>query len=325
MYAVRLHEYGPAGNLRYERVDAPVPAAGQVRVDVRASGVHLIETTLRSGHGVGPHPAPALPVVLGGEVAGVVSALGPGVEEDLLGRRVVAGLDTYGGYAEQAVVAADALHHVPGHVADDVAVAMVTTGATALGILDAADTEPGDVALVTSAAGGVGALLLQALRHRGVTVVGLAGGPEKVRLVSSLGADLAVDYRDPAWPDTVRDALGDRRPGLVFDGVGGPEGRRAFDLLGPAGTLLLHGWSSGTATRVTTDDVIERAVTVTWAIGPRMLRRAGTARELQARALRAAAEGVLRPAVTRYPLALARDAHADLEGRRTTGKVVLVP
>jgi NADPH2:quinone reductase len=266
-----------------------------------------------------------LPVVLGGEVAGVVSALGPDVDKSWLGRRVVSTLEFYGGYAEQAATAIDALHNIPDHMTADTAVAMITTGSTALGILDSADAKPGDVALVTSAAGGIGALLIQALHHQGVIVIGVAGGPEKVQQATSLGADIAVDYRDQHWPDAVRDALGNRELSIVFDGVGGTAGRQAFDLLGPGGRFLLHGWSSGVATRITTDDIIRRASTVTWAIGPQMLRRSGTIHELQARAIRAAADGALEPLVTRYPLNRASDAHADLEHRRAAGKIVLIP
>ncbi|MCC5580371.1 zinc-binding dehydrogenase [Microtetraspora sp. AC03309] len=325
MYAVTLHEFGPAEKLQYERIPTPVPGRGQVRIDVEASGVHFIETMLRSGRRVGPHAAPELPIVLGGEVAGVVGALGPDVDDIWLGRRVVSTLESDGGYAEQAVATVDTLHDVPGHMTADTAVAMITTGSTALGILDSADAGPGDIALVTSAAGGVGALLIQALRHQGVIVIGTAGGPEKVRRATALGADIAVDYRDPHWPDAVRDALGGRELSIVFDGVGGTAGRHAFDLLAPGGRFLLHGWSSGTATRITTDDIIEHASTVIWAIGPQLLRHAGTVHELQARAIRAAADGVLEPLISRYPLSRAGDAHADLENRRATGKVVLVP
>lgn len=326
MYAARLHEFGPAGNLRYEQIDAPVPGKGEVRIDVRASGVHFIETTLRTGRGVGPHPAPALPVVLGSEVAGVVSALGPDVDDSWLGRPVVGTLASYGGYAEQAVAAIDALHDLPEQLSAETAVAMVTTGATTLGLLDIAQAGPGDVALVTSAAGGVGALLVQALRRQGVIVVGVAGGPDKVRQATSLGVDIAVDYRDRHWPNAVRTDLGDgRQVNIVFDGVGGTSGHQAFDLLGPGGRFVLHGWASGTATHITTDDIIARGSTVTWALGPQLLRRAGTMHKLQARAIRAAADGILEPLVTRYPLSRAGDAHADLENRRATGKVILVP
>lgn len=325
MYAVRLHEFGAAANLRYERTPAPVPGEGQVLIDVEAGGVHFIETMLRAGDSVGPHPAPALPVVLGGEAAGVVSALGPDVDDRWLGRRVVGTLPSYGGYASQAVARVDVLHRIPDGLTADVAVAMIATGATALGILDGSDAGPGDVALVTSAAGGVGVLLVQALLDRGAFVVGAAGGPEKVRRVASLGADVAVDYREGQWPDAVRDALGGREVDVVFDGVGGAAGRQAFDLIGPGGRFVLHGWSSGAATRVTTSDIIGRAATVIWALGPQLLRRAGTMHSLQSRAIGAAADGVLEPLITRYPLSRAADAHADLESRRTAGKVVLIP
>jgi NADPH:quinone reductase len=325
MYAVRLHQFGPAGNLQYEQVDSPVPGSGQVRIDVQASGVHFIETKLRAGLRMGPNAAPVLPVILGREVAGVVSALGPDVAGSWLGRRVVSKLQSNGGYAEQAVAATGSLHEIPGQMSADTAVAMITTGSTALGILDSADARPGDAALVTSAAGGIGALLMQALHHQGVFVIGVAGGPDKVQRVASLGAGLAIDYRDRKWPDAVRDALGGRELSMVFDGVGGTAGRQAFDLLGPGGRFLLHGWSSGAATRITTDDIIERASTVTWAIGPQMLRRAGIIGELQARAIGAAADHVLEPLITRYPLNRAADAHADLENRRTSGKVLLTP
>jgi NADPH:quinone reductase len=325
MHAVRLHEFGAAGNLRYEQIPSPVPGAGHVRIDVHASGVHFIETMLRAGRRVGPHPPPALPVVLGGEVAGVVGAFGPDVDESWLGRRVVTKLESLGGYAEQAVARIDVLHVIPGQMPADTAVAMISTGSTALGILDSAGAQPGDIALVTSAAGGVGALLIQALHGQGAVVIGVAGGPAKVQRASSLGADIAVDYRDPRWPDAVRAALGGRELSIVFDGVGGSTGRQAFDLLGPGGRFLLHGWSSGAPTHITTDDIIERASTVSWAIGPQLLRRAGTVRELQSRAIRSAADGVLEPLITRYPLDRAGDAHADLQDRRAMGKIVLIP
>lgn len=325
MYAVRLHEFGPATNLRYEQVPSPAPGKDQVRIDVHASGVHFIETVLRSGRRVGPHPPPALPAVLGGEVAGVVTALGPGADESWLGRRVVTKLESRGGYAEQAVARVDALHIIPGEMTADTAVAIITTGSTALGILDGADARPGDIALVTSAAGGVGALLIQALHGQDVIVIGAAGGPAKVQQATALSADIAVDYLDQRWPDAVHDALGGRELSIVFDGVGGDVGRQAFDLLGPGGRFLLHGWSSGAATRITTDDIIERASTVSWAIGPQILRRAGTMHELQARAIRSAADGVLAPLITRYPLERAGNAHADLQNRRAMGKIVLIP
>lgn len=143
----------------------PVPGAGQVRVDVEASGVQFIETVFRRGVGVGPHEPPELPYTPGAEVAGVVGAVGPGVDARWLGRRVVAQLGTHGGYAERALAGVDLLHPIPDHVDADTAVAMITTGATAQGVLGVARLSADDVVLVMSAAGGLGSLFVQAA-HR---------------------------------------------------------------------------------------------------------------------------------------------------------------
>src|SRR4051812_48566159 len=113
MHAVRLHEFGPPGNLTYEEVDDPDPGPGQVRIAVAAAGVHLIDTTLRQGQARGPLPLPTLPHIPGREVAGVVDAVGPDVAGEWLGRRVVAHLGpASGGYAELAVRDVDQVHPV---------------------------------------------------------------------------------------------------------------------------------------------------------------------------------------------------------------------
>ncbi|MFD6419547.1 zinc-binding dehydrogenase [Streptomyces sp. NPDC060194] len=338
MYAIRLHAHGPAENLVHERVPTPRPAPGQVRIAVAAAGVHLVDTALREGL-PGPFPAPPLPTVPGREVAGTVDALGAGTDPSWLGRRVVAhfGMPApgapplAGGYAEYAVVDAGRLHALPDRLGAAEAVAMVGTGRTALGILQFADAGPGTVAIVPAAAGGIGTLLVQHLKHAGATVVGLAGGPGKTGRVRANGADLAVDYRRDDWSRGVRAFLGERRADVVFDSVGGGVGRAAVDLLGPGGLHLVFGWSGeglrdGGPLTFTEEELSARGITSTIVLGPPMLRKAGgDLRVLETRALDAAASGVLRPAVQHYPLAQAAEAHRDLETRATVGKVVLEP
>src|SRR4051794_12580567 len=193
MRAIRLHAFGPAENLRYEEVGDPEPGRGQVRIAVAAAGVHVIDTVIRCGRQEGPLPLPELPAIPGREVAGVVEALGPGVDDGLLGGRVVAHLGpASGGYAELAVREADALHAIPDGLADDAAVAMIGTGRTAMAILEVAQPIADDVVLVTAAAGGLGSLLVQAARNAGATVVGAAGGEAKVARARELGAAVAV-------------------------------------------------------------------------------------------------------------------------------------
>ncbi|WP_063729791.1 zinc-binding dehydrogenase [Streptomyces sp. RTd22] len=335
MHAVRLHAFGPAGNLTYEKTDDPEPGPGQVRIAVAAAGVHLLDTSLREGLTTAVHTAPELPTIPGREVAGTVDALGEGTDPAWLGRRVVAHLGMVpGGYAELAVAPAAKLHAIPESLDAAQAVAMIGTGRTAMGILQFAELTADDVALVTSAAGGIGQLVVQYAKHAGATVVGLAGGPAKLARVRELGADLAVDYDDPSWPQQVRTALGpSRNPTILFDGVGGEPGRAAVDLLGPGGRHLVFGWSSGGLLNggpleFAEGELAARGITSRSVLGPPMLEKAGgpdPMRTLEERAMAEAATGRLVPSVHRFPLAEAAAAHRALETRATMGKVVLIP
>ena len=327
MHAIRQYEFGPAENLRYEELPDPAPAAGQVGIAVEASGVHLVDTAIRRGEGGRFFPLPQLPMVPGREVAGVVDQIGPGTDPGWLGTRVVAHLgQANGGYAERAVAPAEALHAIPRDLAADAAVAAIGTGRTAVAILDVAALTAEDVVLVTAAAGGLGSLFVQAGVAAGAAVVGVAGGPVKVQRVRELGATVAVDYRELGWQERVREALAEREPTVVLDGVGGELGRQAMELLGVGGRLVLFGWASGEPTQVTTADLTGRGLTVTWAIGQRMLQRPGGLRALETKALDEAAAGRLTPLVgQRFRLADAPAAHTALENRDTVGKTVLVP
>jgi NADPH:quinone reductase len=316
MRAVVLRAFGPPESLRCEEVEDPRPGPRQVRIATAAAGVHLIDTRLRAGVRMGALPLPELPAIPGREVAGVVDAVGDAVAYAWLGRRVVAHLGVAGaGYAERAVVDVEALHAVPDGLDDAAAVAMIGTGRTAMAVLDDARITADDVVLVTAAAGGIGSLLVQAARAAGATVIGAAAGPAKVAHVRALGADAAVDYSAPGWTDRVGEAT------VALDGVGGELGRAALELLAPGGRLILYGFASGEPTRLTAGDLFQRGITVSAAIGA----RARATRELEERALAAAGAAALVPAVQRFPLADAAQAHAALEERATIGKVVLTP
>jgi NADPH:quinone reductase len=324
MYAVRLHEFGPAENLGYEEVPDPVASAGQVRIEVEAAGVHLMDTALRAGTaGGGPVAPPELPTIPGREVAGRVDAVGPGVDESWIGKRVVVHLGPVpGGYAELAVAKVESLHEIPDHLDGATAVAGIGTGRTAAGILEQAALGPEDFVLVTAAAGGMGSLFVQAARNAGASIVGLAGGADKVALVRALGGQVAIDYTAADWPDQVKKRLDGRELTVVLDGVGGENGQRAFELLGVGGRLLMFGWSGGGPIQLTTQDLMARGLSATWAIGPKLMRKL---RALETAALRESIEGRWAPLLTKYPLAKAADAHRALENRETAGKVVLIP
>jgi len=324
MHAIRLYEFGPPANLRFEEVPDPAPGPGEVRIAVAAAGVHVIDTAIRAGAGGPPGSRPDLPTTPGRDVAGVVDALGAGVDPTWLGRRVVAYLGpASGGYAERAVAPATALHALPDAVGFDAAVAMIGTGRTTMAILELAAITPDDVVLVTAAAGGIGSLAVRAARRAGATVIGAAGGPDKADLVRARGAHLAVDYTRPDWQREVEAALGERPATVALDGVGGAIGRAALELLGVGGRLVLYGWSSGEPTPLSAGDLFARGISATAAIGARIFNRPGGMRDLEEKAL-AAAVG-LEPPVQPFPLAEAAKAHAAIEARATVGKVILLP
>jgi NADPH:quinone reductase len=313
MRAIRQDEFGPAHVLRLREVPDPEPAAGQLRIAVRAAGVHLIDTRIRAGSFP---PRPPLPMVPGREVAGVVDRVGPGTDRAWAGRRVVAHLGAAsGGYAELAVVAADRAYPLPDGLDYPAAVAAIGTGRTAMGILDLADLSAKDVVAVTSAAGGLGVLLLQGAHHAGAGTIALAGGPEKVAVAARFGATTVIDYRAPEW----RLRLDEVPPvTVVLDGVGGEVGRVLYERLVPGGRLVRFGWSSGEQNTYADPDrpVIE-------VLGPSIVDRMA---ELEQRALAAAADGSLVPHVgSVFPLAEAAAAHRAIENRATIGKVVLIP
>ena len=322
MHAIRLHAFGPPDNLVLDDLPDLSPGPGDVRIAVEASGVHLLDTTIRRGE-PGTFPAPELPTIPGREVAGVVDDVGPDPDRAWLGARVVAHLGQVpGGYAEQAVTTVDKLFRVPDHVSFADAVAAVGTGRTALGVVELEPATADDVVLVPSAAGGLGWLLVQSALAAGATVVAAARG-ERAEALAGLGAHVVVDYSEPGWDEKVRAETGG--VSLVYDGVGGEVGRRSLELLRPGGRLVMFGFSAGTPTQLTTDDLVGRGISAGWSLGARMMALPGGIPGLAGRALQKVASGEWRPLVSTYPLSDAGRAHADLEGRRALGKVVLLP
>jgi NADPH2:quinone reductase len=180
-----------------------------------------------------------------------------------------------------------------------------------------------DTVLVPAAAGGLGWLLVQAAQAAGARVVAATRGEEKLARVKELGPDVLVDYGTDDWAEAVRREVDGVT--LVYDGVGGDLGRTALELLSPGGRLVMFGYSAGSPTWFDTTDVVTRGISVSWSLGVRMLALPGGIPGLAGRALERHADGGWSPLVTTYPLAEAARAHADLEGRATMGKVVLLP
>ncbi|WP_020524338.1 alcohol dehydrogenase catalytic domain-containing protein [Catelliglobosispora koreensis] len=306
MRLIRQHAFGAPDVLRFEEVPDLSPAPGQVRIAVAAAGVHMIDTTIRSG-GPGPFPRPDLPMTPGREVAGVVDALGSDVDSGWLGQRVVAHLGmASGGYAEQAVTAAEALLPIPEGITEPEAVALVGTGRTAISILDLAQLSQTDVVLVTGAAGGLGSIFVQAIKHAGAKVIAAAGGAAKLATVD---ADEKADYTAADWAENVT-----LKPTVVLDGVGGQIGRAALKLLKPTGRIVMY----SKPVDLKGEDLF--GITAIGALG-----RPFDQKVLATRALQEAAQGRWKITLTAFPLAKAAQAHEAIETRATVGKTVLIP
>ena len=311
MRAVWLRQTGGPEVLVPGEAPDPVPGPGQALIEVELANITFVETQLRSGSAPFSLELPAIP---GNGVGGVVAAVGRGVGEELVGRRVVSSLGGSGGYAELAVAEASGVIEVPDGVGLDAALALLADGRTAMSLLRAAAPRAGERVLVEAAAGGVGSLLVQLSASADAVVIAAAGGERKLELARSLGARHAVEYTEPGWPERVGEV------DVVFDGVGGEVARAAFELLASGGRMVSFGLASGSWARVSEEDAAARGIELVRPGRPSPEEQ----RELTESALAEAVAGRLRPVIgRRFPLERAADAHAAIESRSTLGKTLL--
>ncbi|MFE2425993.1 zinc-binding dehydrogenase [Streptomyces sp. NPDC059373] len=296
---------------------------GEAVVGVSVADVIFVETQIRSGWG-GEYFTVRPPYVPGGAVAGHVLSAGAGVDPAWVGRPVLARTGVAGGgYAEQALVPAEALIPVPDGLGLPEATAVITDGPTALGLLDALPVRQGEHVLILAAAGGMGTLLVQLAHASGAHVIAAARGKRKLDLARELGADIAVDYSQPGWTGLVLDATAGAGPDLVLDGAGGESGRAAFDITADGGRFSAHGTPGGGFAPIAAAEAERRGITLRGIadvqFSPEQVRR------LAERALAEAAAGRVRPVIGRtFPLAQAAEAHAAVESREVLGKTLLV-
>jgi len=229
MKAVWLEEFGgPEVLVAADALD-PVPGPGQALIEVAFANITFVETMFRAS-GFGPFET-ELPMIPGNGVGGVVASVGVEVDEQLIGKRVVASTGGSGGYAERAAVDAAGLVEVPEDLELEDAVALLADGRTAMMLVRKAGLREGERVLVEAAAGGVGTLLVQLARAAGASVVAAAGGACKVEVARGIGVEVAVDYREPGWAERVSEALG--AVDVVFDGGGRRRRRIRFQAARP--------------------------------------------------------------------------------------------
>jgi NADPH2:quinone reductase len=320
MQAIQVQRTGGPEVLTLTDVEAPQPGPGEVRIEVAAIGVNFIDVY----HRTGLYPMP-LPLIPGAEGAGRVVAVGPGVETVKIGDRV-ASTELRGAYAQYAVAPADRVVHLPDGVSEELAAAVLFQGITAHYLVhDSYEIQPGDTVLVHAAAGGVGLLLTQMATQRGARVIGTVSALEKEKLARDAGAAEIIGY-DSVTEDVQRLTDGRGLP-AVYDGVG----RNTFDAslasLCPRGVLVLYGYSSGP---IPPFDInrLQNGGSL-YLTRPTLRHFIATPEDLTRRAddvLGRVADGSLSVHIGgRYPLAEAAKAHTDLQSRRTTGKLILLP
>jgi len=319
--AIQITENGGPEVLNVADLPAPEAGPGEVLVAVGAAGVNYIDTYQREGI----YPL-TLPVVLGLEGAGRVTAVGDGVDDIAVGDRV-AWTNTLGSYAEQAAVPADEAVPVPDDVADDLAVGALLQGMTAWILVNQTyPVQPGDDVLVHAAAGGVGLLLTQLATGLGARVIATVSTDEKEQLARAAGATEVLRYSDDL-AERVRDLTDGVGVAAAFDGVGKSTFDASLDSLRRRGVLVLFGAASGPVPPV--DPQRLNSGGSLYLTRPTLFHHIDTREELLAAAgsvYKEVAEGRLDVRIAhRYPLDEARKAHEDLQARRTTGKLVLIP
>jgi NADPH2:quinone reductase len=322
MRAIQVNTYGGPDALRLVDVDASQPGPGQVLVDVAASGVNYMDTYQRSGLYQVP-----LPLRLGVEGAGAVAALGEGVTDLAVGDRV-AWVAAQGSYAERVVLDAARAIPVPEGVADDVAAAVPLQGLTAHYLVSSTyPVQAGDTVIVHAAAGGVGLLLTQMVKLRGGRVIATVSTDEKAALARHAGADEVVRYDQVDFAAEARRLTDGAGVAAVYDGVGQTTFDASLSALRPRGMMVLYGGSSGPVPPL--DPQRLNAGGSLFLTRPSLVHYTATRAELLERSRDVfgwIAAGKLDVRIGgRYPLADAAKAHGDLQGRRTTGKLLLVP
>ena len=323
MKAIRVNEHGGPEVLSYEDVPDPEPGPGEARVRLAASGVNFIDVYQRTGL----YPKET-PFTLGQEGAGEVDAVGEGVE-DLSAGDYVAFANVMGAYAEYVVVPAEKL--VPFNVTlveARLAAAVMLQGMTAHYLTHSTfPLEEGQRALVHAAAGGVGLLLVQMAKMRGATVIGTVGNEEKAKLAKGAGADEVIIYTEQDFVEETRRITGGEGVDVVYDSVGKSTFDGSLDCLRPRGYMVLFGASSGPVPPFDIQTLNQKGGL--FLTRPSLAHYTATRDELMRRAeslFSWIGQGNLDVRIGgTYALSDAAQAHRDLEGRKTTGKLILLP
>ena len=322
-HAIRIEKTGGPEQMKWVEIDLPAPGKGEVQLKNLACGLNYIDTY----HRTGLYPVP-LPTGLGLEACAIVEAVGEGVSTLKAGDRVAHGTGPVGAYAERRNYPADRLIKVPDAIDDKVAASMMLQGMTVEYLIHRTyPVKAGEWVLLHAAAGGVGSIASQWLNKLGAQVIGTAGSPEKLALAKEQGCHHVINYRTEDWVKRVKEITGGQGVAVVYDGVGKDVFLQSLDCLKPRGYMVQFGNASGPVPDISPLLLSQK--------GSLFLTRPTLNSYTTSRADLELSAGRVIEAVTKgwikikarhtYPLKDAAQAHRDLEARKTTGSVVLIP
>lgn len=319
---IRMKAAGGIDQLEVANVAVADPGPDEIRIRQTAIGVNFIDIYHRSGL----YPVPALPAVLGVEGAGVITAVGPGVANLMPGDRICyAG--AVGAYASERLLPVWRAVAVPPDISDTIAATALSRGITAQMLMTRVFlVTKGTVALVHSAAGGLGTLLVKWAKRRGALVIGTVGSPEKAAIARKAGADHVIVGRDADFAHEVAGLTGGQGVDVAYDGVGGTTLLKTFDCVRPFGVVASIGQTAGPIPPISVEELgprrsimLARPSVMRYMNDPESYRRAA------ADVIAMLQAGIVQDVGRDYPLAQAASTHDDLEAGRTTGCLVLIP
>ena len=321
--AIRLYEQGGPEVLKYEDIEITAPGAGEAQVHHKAIGLNFIDVYHRSGL----YPLPQFPWTIGMEGAGVVEALGEGVSEVAIGDRVAYASPPPGAYADARNMAAVNLVKLPDDISFEQGAAMMLQGMTVEYLIRRTyAVKAGETVLVHAAAGGVGLMQCQWLKHIGATVIGTVGSAEKAALAKAHGCHHTINYRAEDWVSQVKEITNGEGVPVVYDSVCNDTFSGSLECLTRLGMMVNFGQASGPYNDFTTSMLAPKSLFLT---RPTLFGYNATRPELEASAaalFEVVQNGAVKIEVNQsYPLAETVQAHRDLEARKTTGSTILIP
>lgn len=320
--AVWIHETGGSEVLSLDEVEVAAPGAGEVALRHTVLGLNYIDIGMREGH----YPFVKVPMAMGMEAAGVVEDVGPGVDDFKPGDRVSHCM-VPGAHAERCLIAADRLIRLPDEISDEIAAAATLQGLTAEYLLHSSHAlQPGETILIHAAAGGVGLLLCQWAKAIGATVIGTVGTEAKAEIARAHGCDHSIVYTTESFTDRVNEITDGAGVDVVYDAIGKDTFEAGLKCLGVRGHMVAYGNASGRADPLVLGLLAAKSLTVTWGgLGVYVANPIDRGRRAVA-LWEMITSGKLKIEINqRYSLADVKQAHIDLEGRKTTGSLVLLP